>query len=394
MFNEATQAKIDRFIERLPQIGQALIRQGLSLQFSATATPLDSPEPRLDVSLSLAAAIPAADPAPALLGDPGPSKDQGPAPRKKQEPPQPQEQEAPVADPTFTDRMKIAASADEGRKIISEYEEAFADIEKRAGLPHSVGKGGGGNCARGYSTLTAKEKKAIVKRVTAASNFLGERLKSLIQDIDGARPYWEALLEKERIARMGQEKPAANQPETGGARDLMEKEIAAKCARKGMTPEKIQEFKDFCARWLHVTGGFDALAQEHLDSIRTDFDTLIGDYYASFPPADDTTKAPPAPEAQQQEDLFPEQKQSEPPKDGPIAARYGINIPEDVNPHGKITTAVAQQIDKIRRERGLEGSALMRHIDLQHDTQKILDIKWGDVPAILYWMETNKPTAN
>ena len=161
MFNEATQAKIDQLIERLPQIGQAIIKQGLSLQFSATATPLDSPEPRLDVSFSLAAAIPAAGPAPALLGDPGPSKDQSQAPRKKQEPPQPQEQEAPVADPTFTDRMKIASSADEGRKIIREYEEAFAAIEKRAGLPHSVGRGGSGCAGRGYSTLTAKEKKAI-----------------------------------------------------------------------------------------------------------------------------------------------------------------------------------------------------------------------------------------
>ena len=393
MFNEATQAKIDQFIERLPQIGQAFIRQGLSLQFSATATPLDSPEPRLDVSLSLAAAIPAADPAPALLGDPGPSKDQSPAPRKKQEPPQPQEQEAPSTGPSFTDRMKIAASADEGRKIISEYEEAFADIEKRAGLPHSVGKGGGGNYARGYSTLTAKEKKAIVKSVSAESKFLGERLKSLIRDIDGAGPHWEALLEKERIARMGQEKPAANQPETGGARDLVEKEIAAKCARKGMTPEKIQGFKDFCARWFQVTGGFDALDEEHLDAIRTDLDVLLENYEDSIPLEDDAPDTAPAEAEAEAETLFDAQASRPAPTDGPIAARYGITI-DDNDPRGTISTTVAQQLSKIMREHGIEYSALMRYLDLQHKTTKILDIRWGDVPAILYWMETNKPTAN
>lgn len=99
---------------------------------------------------------------------------------------------------SFTERMKNAETADEGRRLISEYQEAFASIEKAAGLQHTVGMGGSGFGSRAYSTLTAKEKKAIIKRVSAKNAELGKQLSDLINDIDESEPHWETLLAKER----------------------------------------------------------------------------------------------------------------------------------------------------------------------------------------------------
>jgi hypothetical protein len=99
--------------------------------------------------------------------------------------------------PSFTEMMKSARTADEGRSIIKEYEEAFAEIEKSAGLPHSVGKGGSGYAGRGYSTLTKREKATILKTVSMCDSYLGQRLETLIADIDASEPHWRALLDRE-----------------------------------------------------------------------------------------------------------------------------------------------------------------------------------------------------
>ncbi|MFZ4436834.1 MAG: JAB domain-containing protein [Syntrophales bacterium] len=102
---------------------------------------------------------------------------------------------------SYEERMKKAGTADEGRKLISQYEEEFASIERESGLAHSVGTGGSGFDGRGYSTLTPKEKKTIARNVTAKNSELGNKLQSLIKDIEAADPHWKALLEKEHKGR-------------------------------------------------------------------------------------------------------------------------------------------------------------------------------------------------
>lgn len=126
----------------------------------------------------------------------------------------------------YAERMKNAGTADEGRKLISRYEEEFASIEREAGLENSIGKGGSGMGGRGYSTLTPKEKKAIVKNVTAKNPALGAKLQSLITDIDAAEPHWKVLLEKEyRVRGSSSDTPGKSEESTeikaagtGGAR--------------------------------------------------------------------------------------------------------------------------------------------------------------------------------
>ncbi len=111
---------------------------------------------------------------------------------------------------SYAERMKNAATADEGRKLISDYTEEFASIEREAGLKHTVGVGGSGFGLRGYSTLSPAEKKKIVAAVTKKNPVLGERLKALIRDIDASEPHWEALHKKEMVGFRAP-KPAATQ---------------------------------------------------------------------------------------------------------------------------------------------------------------------------------------
>ena len=118
---------------------------------------------------------------------------------------------------SYTERMKNAATADEGRSLISQYEEEFASIEREAGLAHSIGKGGSGLGSRGYSTLTAKQKKEIVKNVTAKNPAIGKKLQALIADIDAAETQWESLLGREH-AKNHPDIPKIKAAGTGGAR--------------------------------------------------------------------------------------------------------------------------------------------------------------------------------
>ncbi|HNR51717.1 MAG TPA: hypothetical protein PKI80_09050 [Deltaproteobacteria bacterium] len=302
MFSEATQEKINQIIERLPQIGQAFTRQGLTLQLSVMASPLDSTEPRLDVSLTLAAKahqglLPAASP---IL--------------------------QPVVQPVVT------------------------------GAPATVDK------------APPREEPATKKPAQAST--APSKSKPKKKDTPKQEP--------------------ADGPAQVAPRDLMEREIAAKCARKGMTPEGIQGFKDFCAkRWFRVEGGFEALDEGQLNAIRTDLDTLIENYQDPF--LVDEAAGAAAASAGPPETLF-DDSQTEAPEDGPIAARYGIDIPDDADPLGAISAAAAQGLDKVRKAHGIEYSALARYLELQLNTRKMMDIKWGDVPAILLWMETNKAT--
>jgi hypothetical protein len=104
----------------------------------------------------------------------------------------PRRSEGPASDKPCP-RMKEAKDASEGRDLIQEYTEAFASIEKAAGVPHSVGKDARGYGSVGYSTLKPKEKKAAVKRVSEKNPELGKKLQALIEDIDKAQTHWERL---------------------------------------------------------------------------------------------------------------------------------------------------------------------------------------------------------
>jgi N12 class adenine-specific DNA methylase len=145
---------------------------------------------------------------------------------------------------SYTERMKNAASADEGRKLISQYEEEFASIEREAGLEHSIGKGGGGLGSRGYSTLRPAEKIDILKRVTEKDKALGQKLKSLIADIDAAEPYLKNLLkgeQEERHPGLSQQPAEIKAAGTGGKRGPKEEKESA-------TPDRQREQDEISGR--------------------------------------------------------------------------------------------------------------------------------------------------
>ena len=121
---------------------------------------------------------------------------------------------------SYTERMKNAATADEGRSLISQYQEEFASIEREAGLAHSIGKGGSGLGSRGYGTLTPKQKTEIVKNVTAKNPAMGKRLEDLVSDIDESEPHWKSLLTREQ-AKNHPDSPEIKAAGTGGARTPM-----------------------------------------------------------------------------------------------------------------------------------------------------------------------------
>jgi hypothetical protein len=97
----------------------------------------------------------------------------------------------------FTDRMKTAEKAEDGRKIISEYTQAFHEIEVEAGLSPTLGKDGSGCAYRGFSTLSKTELKKAIKRVIEKDAMLGERLEALVEDIHQSHELWRKLYAKE-----------------------------------------------------------------------------------------------------------------------------------------------------------------------------------------------------
>lgn len=98
---------------------------------------------------------------------------------------------------SFAERMRQARSADEGRDLFSEHENAIHAIEVALGLEASVGQITP-TYTRGFSTLTARDRKAMVKRVAAIDAIAGEKIRALVQDgLDMEEP-WAILLSAER----------------------------------------------------------------------------------------------------------------------------------------------------------------------------------------------------
>ncbi len=118
------------------------------------------------------------------------------------------ESDAPEVDPgapleqSFAARMGQAGTADEGRRIIREHETAINALEVALGLEPSVGQQPGGG-SRGFSTLTAVERRAMVKRAIRADAAVGERLRALVEDGLAMEPPWKALLTAEYESRHG-----------------------------------------------------------------------------------------------------------------------------------------------------------------------------------------------
>lgn len=97
----------------------------------------------------------------------------------------------------FTDSMKAAEKADDGRSIITEYTVAFGKIEIEAGLFPTIGTDGSGVAYRGFSTLSKTELKKAIKRVLERDATMGERLEALVEDIHLSEEYWRKLYAKE-----------------------------------------------------------------------------------------------------------------------------------------------------------------------------------------------------
>jgi hypothetical protein len=93
----------------------------------------------------------------------------------------------------FTNRMQAAADANEGRTLIREHEAVIHDLETGLGLEPTVGENGGGFGYRGFSTVSASEWKAAIKRVKDLDAFDGRRLDALIADGQAMRAPWERL---------------------------------------------------------------------------------------------------------------------------------------------------------------------------------------------------------
>ena len=95
---------------------------------------------------------------------------------------------------SFTDQMGAAKDADQGRDIIHAHEEAISALEQSCGFKQTVGIGGSGFGGRGFSTVSKKERAAMVKRLPPEKR---AELLGLIADGDAMEEPWKKLLAKE-----------------------------------------------------------------------------------------------------------------------------------------------------------------------------------------------------
>lgn len=106
-------------------------------------------------------------------------------------------QPAKVKSVSFTERMKQAKTADEGRDIIAEHEKAVHDFEVLCNLPPTVGDGGSGFMSCGFSTLRPADRARMIKRVREASPKSGDAFAALVKDGVDMGPYWKTLYANE-----------------------------------------------------------------------------------------------------------------------------------------------------------------------------------------------------
>lgn len=111
----------------------------------------------------------------------------------------------------FAQRMEEAKTTDEGREIIAKAEIALGQLQKEAGQEPTVGPGGSGFQWRGFSTLKAREKKAITKD---APEEFKKRLAELVADIEAMESYWKRLLEKETAKQLKRTMEPASKTES------------------------------------------------------------------------------------------------------------------------------------------------------------------------------------
>jgi hypothetical protein len=93
---------------------------------------------------------------------------------------------------TFSEQMAAAQDAEAGRAIIKAHEAAIHDLEVFHGLPPTVGENGSGFAYRGFSTVSASEWTALVKRTPDLGPLVAD---GLLMDAP-----WQRLLAAEMAA--------------------------------------------------------------------------------------------------------------------------------------------------------------------------------------------------
>ena len=104
---------------------------------------------------------------------------------------------------TFTERIAKAKTADEGREIIHEHDKAIHDLEAVHGLDPTVGESAKGYAYVGFSVLTAKERRVLIKAVSAVDKEAGARAQELVDDGLRMRTYFDTLVARENAACLG-----------------------------------------------------------------------------------------------------------------------------------------------------------------------------------------------
>lgn len=128
---------------------------------------------------------------------------------------------------TFAERMRAAKTADEGRDILHDHEQAIHSLMTDGGLeplcgPHPRGY-------KGFSVTTPKERKAAIKDLRLKDMAAGDRLHDLIAEGEAMRPLLDALHTKEMARGFG--KPAPEDDAIPGAE-----------AEAGLNPLRVLEF--------------------------------------------------------------------------------------------------------------------------------------------------------
>jgi len=104
-------------------------------------------------------------------------------------------------DLSWAERMRRAKTGDEGRVLIRQHEAAIATLEQSLGLQPTVGNSGSGFGYRGFSTLTPKDRSAMVKNARGIDRASGDRLHALIVDGLAMDEPWKQLHNREMHER-------------------------------------------------------------------------------------------------------------------------------------------------------------------------------------------------
>ncbi len=129
----------------------------------------------------------------------------------------------------FTKKMQAVNYLQDGRDVIHAHEAAINTVERQAGFEPTVGEGGSGFGARGFSTVTPKEWQARLKKIESKNADAAQKLRALIKDGQALDKIWDA-----KYANMPESAEAERQAEE------QEKEYQAREAEVAAKNKEIQ----------------------------------------------------------------------------------------------------------------------------------------------------------